>query len=536
LFFPTAHELISISPEATGIPKTWQSFAAKPRSSQDGAADAASASHSEFRLRSPRASFGFETSRKSTGKVTLKLPAELLSEIFLRCLPDEPEVPKAHSPPLLLGRICRYWRAVAFSTPALWAKIRIEFAGTISPSRSTFIVDWLKRSGDSPLTLELVLKSGLFHYETYNLLEIIMATSPRWQTVDFQMPISYAVTSFCDFRLPVPCLEALTLRIVHSGRYFLPSDTLEMFTDANKLRVVHIDCSYPSIPSLLVLPWPQLKSLRLSDIPSGEFIKIMNRCPNLTHCEIFRPKYFPETGWTVTLPHLHSLTIDFQQSVTPLNNLIVPSLRKLTIDGWWHEWYDWQQHILPFLAQPRVTYLQKLHIKYVVVSPAGLVQCLELTPYLVELDFREQYHRGQSQNAIDGGVLKKLTYRPFENAFRPTLVPCLERLTLHGTGPFGKGLSCLEMIQSRWALGGAPKPIAKLRYVQLLYRSIPPGPETVDGFMKLKREGLHIEVLGNVCIFCVCLSWSLDLDRLALFRTTDLIPPPGTAPGNDGIV
>ncbi|KII85672.1 hypothetical protein PLICRDRAFT_116328, partial [Plicaturopsis crispa FD-325 SS-3] len=49
-----------------------------------------------------------------------RLPAELLSEIFSFCLPAAKVVPQPDKAPLLLTRVCRKWRAIALSTPALW--------------------------------------------------------------------------------------------------------------------------------------------------------------------------------------------------------------------------------------------------------------------------------------------------------------------------------------------------------------------------------------------------------------------------------
>ncbi|KII91818.1 hypothetical protein PLICRDRAFT_105807, partial [Plicaturopsis crispa FD-325 SS-3] len=59
-----------------------------------------------------------------------RLPAELLSEVFVHCLPPD-SAPSPYAPPLssgpalgsaplLLMSVCKRWRAVALSTPRLW--------------------------------------------------------------------------------------------------------------------------------------------------------------------------------------------------------------------------------------------------------------------------------------------------------------------------------------------------------------------------------------------------------------------------------
>jgi len=55
------------------------------------------------------------------------LPSELLGEIFLRCLPQTNYVtPSLDECPIVLTRVCRHWRAVALSTPRLWASLSIS--------------------------------------------------------------------------------------------------------------------------------------------------------------------------------------------------------------------------------------------------------------------------------------------------------------------------------------------------------------------------------------------------------------------------
>ncbi|EPQ51423.1 hypothetical protein GLOTRDRAFT_25420, partial [Gloeophyllum trabeum ATCC 11539] len=50
-----------------------------------------------------------------------KLPDELLSEVFFRCLPDDEYVlPRVKSSPFLVCAVCHKWRDIALATPRLW--------------------------------------------------------------------------------------------------------------------------------------------------------------------------------------------------------------------------------------------------------------------------------------------------------------------------------------------------------------------------------------------------------------------------------
>ncbi|KAG2029205.1 hypothetical protein BDR03DRAFT_1018745 [Suillus americanus] len=99
-----------------------------------------------------------------------RLPTEILSEIFLYCLPeDEHLVYASRLAPLLLTRICRQWREVAVSLPKLWCRLQLEVGYDDWPRRAFHLDNWetrafgydswLKRSGGGPLSLRLTCRS-----------------------------------------------------------------------------------------------------------------------------------------------------------------------------------------------------------------------------------------------------------------------------------------------------------------------------------------------------------------------------------------
>lgn len=55
-----------------------------------------------------------------------RLPPEILADIFLKHLEAMEQPPRRiHSDraPLVFTRVCRNWRATAYSTPRLWTKL-----------------------------------------------------------------------------------------------------------------------------------------------------------------------------------------------------------------------------------------------------------------------------------------------------------------------------------------------------------------------------------------------------------------------------
>lgn len=94
-----------------------------------------------------------------------RLLPEVLQEIFIHCLPtDRNPAMSATEAPLLLGRVCRQWRDVAYSTPTLWSGIHISIPfnspfvrmHTCSHAvRAKAVNAWLLRSGVCPLSISL---------------------------------------------------------------------------------------------------------------------------------------------------------------------------------------------------------------------------------------------------------------------------------------------------------------------------------------------------------------------------------------------
>ncbi|KAG2118408.1 hypothetical protein DEU56DRAFT_918878 [Suillus clintonianus] len=78
-------------------------------------------------------------------------PTEILSLIFVYCLPDDKYMlPHPEKAPVLLTRVCRRWREVAVDMPGLWCKLSMGHKF----QRSAACCDsWLERTQGHPLSL-----------------------------------------------------------------------------------------------------------------------------------------------------------------------------------------------------------------------------------------------------------------------------------------------------------------------------------------------------------------------------------------------
>ncbi|KAJ7135511.1 hypothetical protein C8R46DRAFT_969832, partial [Mycena filopes] len=132
------------------------------------------------------------------------LPVELISEIFVHCLPAKVQEQHLHTltAPLVLTRVCGTWRAIALRTPELWCSVFFEHCNIpapLLPSKVQMLEYWLARGAAHPLTMHL-------HYRQpcALLVPLLSAQSTRWEDVDlFLHPSTLAAFSSAELQLPV---------------------------------------------------------------------------------------------------------------------------------------------------------------------------------------------------------------------------------------------------------------------------------------------------------------------------------------------
>ncbi|TDL16675.1 hypothetical protein BD410DRAFT_614300 [Rickenella mellea] len=121
-----------------------------------------------------------------------RLLPELVSEVFAHSTPSgfkhwevgldgeeyecEPcnfSHPLVSETPLILGRICRRWRQIAYSTPSLWAAIRIPDQWKIE-----VLQEWISRAGSCPLSFSVALSP-----EDVKILNLLATHQQRWKDI-----------------------------------------------------------------------------------------------------------------------------------------------------------------------------------------------------------------------------------------------------------------------------------------------------------------------------------------------------------------
>ena len=192
------------------------------------------------------------------------LPSELLSEIFIHCLPDMPS-PSADEAPLLLCHITSSWRQLALHLPPLWRRLWIPRGCSRRAKSDELNLDslevpvsfWLERLGRCPMDLSLNSLSW------QSILQLLRSLGPRSdiiQQLTLYSPRGYPVDLE---QQPEPRklvkLNALRTLSLHLGA---PIPTGKpILLDTPNLRRISLDLHSEGLSNFI--RWPQITHLYL---------------------------------------------------------------------------------------------------------------------------------------------------------------------------------------------------------------------------------------------------------------------------------
>ncbi|KAK6992100.1 F-box domain-containing protein [Favolaschia claudopus] len=239
----------------------------------------------------------------------LSLPNEIISEIFIRFLPAYPECPVSWGPrsPTFLTQICRRWREVALSTPALWRAL------SLSDGLGQQLGDlWLDRAGSCPLSLEVD--------------EFWGGNRPE----ELALVLSY-----------LGRCECLRLRLYEVDTQL---SSIQGAISENTMPLLrHLDLEFDHDEDLVFHDVPLLRSVVLHYKAATHFsyskcVATLQKTPNLISLRL--DEFFVDhpPDWDppdVLLPHLQSLVITSMKSSIRrsdcLATFLTPTIRKLHI-------------------------------------------------------------------------------------------------------------------------------------------------------------------------------------------------------------
>jgi hypothetical protein len=295
------------------------------------------------------------TIANATAAAMPPLPAELLSRIFVQCLPDEPYIrPDADRAPLLFTRVCRRWRELALQTTQLWCSLSAikESGGMLYPmyrTRLSGYAAWLSRSGNRPLSLAVPFEEEMAWRRSQEWVRLLLSYKGRFERLRVVDEGGVDLNAMLD--------GSSMLKFLSVHRLYMDCRDLETVQPLPSLHTLLIDSDSAGAGPLPNAAWSNLTRLALRLASSNhysaeEFVQVVSRCPNLQVLVIgpFAAKRTrlalldapPETQPPPTHPNLRLLTVVLsdREGFQPVTcALIVPNLLRLSSqddfeDGW----------------------------------------------------------------------------------------------------------------------------------------------------------------------------------------------------------
>ncbi|PBK88518.1 hypothetical protein ARMGADRAFT_1015998 [Armillaria gallica] len=262
-----------------------------------------------------------------------RLPLELLFEIFTLAIEHPFNV--FTGGPWTLGRVCRNWRRIAWSCPALWASFYVPRLSFSKEKVSIALLNGvLQRSGCADLTFAVDFDYLCGSHKL--LVDCLLPHIFRWKSASFVHARPDAiVSSFSERAHPQP-FQLVSLSLGFAEPTYLDSvtDACNVFREAPRLRTLRLSVPHEIFwPRSIQLPWAQLTHLVLDLRKSGAVRKCIDTLALCPRIEVFEDQN-SDTDWSnvntniVTLPAIHSLHL---RSSCILNYLTCPSLNDLTL-------------------------------------------------------------------------------------------------------------------------------------------------------------------------------------------------------------
>jgi hypothetical protein len=271
-----------------------------------------------------------------------RLPPEILSEIFVWCLPPETYIePNTGTAPLLLVGICRGWRKVALGTPRLWCSLSVRPYSGQQESLLLFYHHWLSRARGCLLSLAVDMRQSpnypVWRDDVTELLQPHTGLTVR-------LHVNFGKATVPDLLLKdVTMLECFTLKgdlyrnpmaVIIQPEPRLRSLNLQLIELTAAVRSAFQHC-WTHITRLEVTLGT--KRWRNPDIDGPAPLTLLALCPHLqdfTFSFVDIPSHDVATyaALALTHPNLRSLNVKVVRGTGPLlDALTLPALRCLKI-------------------------------------------------------------------------------------------------------------------------------------------------------------------------------------------------------------
>ncbi|KAJ7649966.1 hypothetical protein FB45DRAFT_886452, partial [Roridomyces roridus] len=200
--------------------------------------------------------------RKQGSLMLRRLPNEMLSEIFVRCVDADATFDPVNNAGWVLARVSRRWRSVALTTPDLWSHFVFRDYDYMQtrihlpiPSRRFWEMQ-LERAQLAPLSIRFTVAT------TDELADIFFPVAHQWKEITFVNNWHFSL--FVNLGIDFPCLKKIILNDAsYLGGLVFPANApdADLVTALPALTdlALRLQSSAP-FPTQLRLPWSQLNT------------------------------------------------------------------------------------------------------------------------------------------------------------------------------------------------------------------------------------------------------------------------------------
>ena len=251
-----------------------------------------------------------------------RLAPELLGEIFRHCLPRDYYENGTYKAVMLPSHVCKHWRDVALSTPALWTNIVLCVTNETFESRAALVTTWFSRSGSLPLSFTLEGRENV-----RPIMAFLLQHCNRWQYINLYVP-SEMVRSLEVAEGHLHRLETVRIHAVDITPYSIE----HIFGSAPKLR--ELSLSRRLIWNGLSSSWAQLAELDLgwTGYTVGDCLTLLESMRNLQKLSIYMDTGVVEHRRFIFSHLLVSLHFRGSTAHQLFGHITLPNLRELSVD------------------------------------------------------------------------------------------------------------------------------------------------------------------------------------------------------------
>ncbi|KIM47149.1 hypothetical protein M413DRAFT_440662 [Hebeloma cylindrosporum] len=389
------------------------------------------------------------------------LPSEIMSEIFLFCIPPF-ELPSDDSPiqttgtsiSLRLGAVCLSWRKTAWGTPNLWSTVTLHLTSAVKlDSRVHLLDEWLSRSGHLPLSIRLSASEDVSWAgaNSEDMMKSIAKYSSRWRNIDIRIPsLCYHHLPSCDNEQSFPLLHSIVLRPPGGQGDRVHRINLSI---APSLRHLSLSCLYLRS---ITFHWEVITHLDLESFYVDESLEMLRQTTNLVDLNLRRvlggddrhdlPKE------PIVLPALERMIIlNDKGTDMPLffDSITTPSLRTLDYTG--EGLISIASGELIALITRSGCPLQELSISKASIREEALISLMAIVPTLVKLTLVMPAVPSMQQLPLTDKVLRLCDPEHARKNNVACQLPMLESLTYSGGNGF-KWSTMVKLLNSRFPM------------------------------------------------------------------------------------